>query len=55
MSHHTRTAWYAFIATNFLAAATLLIGYSVANYNTAQYEASYEFSNTPATGEHTAH
>ncbi len=55
MSQHTHTAWTAFIATSFLATMTLLIGHGVANYNPAQYEARYEFSNTPATGEYTSY
>ena len=68
MSPLNRVARDWFIATSLLASTTILIGYGVANYNTAQYEAQYElptsthgeyygpaFGDNYATGLHTSH
>lgn len=58
MTSLDRTALYCFIATSFLATATIMIGYGVNNWMDAtneRLEARYELPTTPATGEYTAY
>ena len=57
MSQDNNPALLAFLATSFLATATILIGYSVNNWQQANMGmgTNYALPTTPATGEHTAH
>ena len=55
MSTLNRVALMSFLATSFLATATILIGYGVSNWAESNVEVRYELPKVPATGEYTAH
>jgi hypothetical protein len=55
MTSLNRVALMSFMATSFLATATILIGYGVSNWAESNVQVRYELPNVPATGEYTAY
>ena len=55
MSRLNSIALMSFMATSFLATATILIGYGVSNWAESNVQVRYELPKVPATGEYTAY